>query len=252
MAGATHILIVEDEEHLGVGIKYNLEQEGYRATLVSDGPTALKLVEQSADSIDLMVLDLMLPGMSGYQVCETVRDWGISFPVLMLSARTLPEDRTRGFDVGANQYLSKPFDLDELLARVKNLLTLAQPNKNPRKPRPEPVKIADFGSTTVNFETHEVHVDGKLVRMTPRELRLLNYFIENGGRVISRQELLTEVWELTGDLQTRAVDQAIVRVRKTIEVDPANPRHVVTIRDAGYRFVMHPSDDESATDDPML
>ena len=243
MAGATHILIVEDEEHLGVGIKYNLEQEGYRATLVADGPTALKLVEQKAESIDLIVLDLMLPGMSGYQVCETVRDWGLSMPVLMLSARTLSEDRTRGFDVGANQYLSKPFDLDELLSRVRNLLNMAQPSKSPRKPKPEPVQSASFGSTEVNFVTHEVHVDGKSVRMTPKELRLLNYFIENEGRVINRQELLTEVWELTGDLQTRAVDQAIVRVRRTIESDPANPRHLITIRDAGYRFVMNPSDE---------
>lgn len=117
-----HILVVEDENHLGVGIKYNLEAENYRVTLVEDGPTALRLLDSGGDSIDLMVLDLMLPGMSGYSVCETVRESGRQLPILMLSARTLAEDRTRGFDVGANQYMSKPFELDELLSRIKNLL----------------------------------------------------------------------------------------------------------------------------------
>ncbi|QDV13989.1 Alkaline phosphatase synthesis transcriptional regulatory protein SphR [Rosistilla oblonga] len=242
MKGSTHILIVEDEEHLGVGIKYNLEQEGYRVTLCADGPTALKLIEQMPESIDLMVLDLMLPGMSGYTVCETVRDWGLTLPILMLSARTLAEDRTRGFDVGANQYLAKPFDLDELLSRVKNLLQLSRPNRTPRKPKPEPVKEVRFATTFVNFETFEVEVDDKPARMTPKELRLLKYFVENEGRVISRQELLTEVWELPGQLQTRAVDQFIVRLRKVFEVDPSNPRHLLTIRDAGYRFVKEPAD----------
>ena len=117
-----HILLVEDEKHLGVGIKYNLEAENYRVTLVEDGPNALRLLKSNGDSIDLLVLDLMLPGMSGYAVCETIRDAGMTLPVLMLSARTLAEDRTRGFDVGANQYMSKPFELDELLSRIKNLL----------------------------------------------------------------------------------------------------------------------------------
>jgi DNA-binding response OmpR family regulator len=119
-----HILVVEDEKHLGVGIKYNLEAEGYRVTLVEDGPTALRLFGQSGQGIDLIILDLMLPGMSGYAVCEAVRGLGSRVPVLMLSARTLAEDRTRGFNVGANQYMSKPFELDELLSRVKNLMLL--------------------------------------------------------------------------------------------------------------------------------
>ncbi|MEZ6090379.1 MAG: response regulator transcription factor [Pirellulaceae bacterium] len=247
MIGSTHIMLVEDEEHLGVGIKYNLEQEGYRVTLCADGPTALKLVEQKPDSIDLIILDLMLPGMSGYSVCETVRDWGLTIPILMLSARTLAEDRTRGFDVGANQYLAKPFDLDELFSRVKNLLNANRPNREPRKPKPAPVKEVCFGTTRVNFETFEVEVADKSIRMTPKELRLLKYFVENAGRVISRQELLSEVWELPGQLQTRAVDQFIVRLRKVFEDDPSNPRHLLTIRDAGYRFIKDPTD---ADDDP--
>jgi two-component system OmpR family response regulator len=136
----SHILVVEDEKHLGVGIKYNLEAEGYRVTLVEDGPTALRLFGQSGQGIDLMILDLMLPGMSGYAVCEAIRALGSRIPILMLSARTLAEDRTRGFNVGANQYMSKPFELDELLSRVKNLmqLTAAPPAWKWRIGRPNP------------------------------------------------------------------------------------------------------------------
>ena len=117
-----HVLIVEDEKHLAMGVKYNLEAEGYRVTWVEDGPTAVRLIEADHYAFDMMILDLMLPGMSGYAVCQTLRDQGIFLPILILSARSLPEDRARGFDCGANQYLNKPFDLDELLARVKNLL----------------------------------------------------------------------------------------------------------------------------------
>jgi two-component system OmpR family response regulator len=237
-----HILVVEDEKHLGVGIKYNLEAEDYRVTLVEDGATALKLIDSAADSIDLIVLDLMLPGMSGYTVCETIRDAGMTVPVLMLSARTLAEDRTRGFDVGANQYMSKPFDLDELLSRIKNLLQARgrQPAAGTTKRIRESVAEIEFGNVKANFETHEVSVAGRPVRMTPKELKLLKYFVEHPGRVISRAELLSEVWDLSGNLQTRAVDQFIARLRKIIEPDSAAPQHLLTIRDAGYRFVLEP------------
>ena len=238
-----HILVVEDEQHLGVGIKYNLEAEDYRVTLVEDGPTALRLVDSSAESIDLIILDLMLPGMSGYTVCATIRDSGNNVPILMLSARTLAEDRTRGFDVGANQYMSKPFELDELISRVKNLLQTSGhggESPSPRRVREHVIEF-EFGKVKVNFETHEVRVDSEAVRMTPKELRLLKYFVENPERVISRTELLAEVWEISGNLQTRAVDQFIARLRKNIEPDPAAPVHLLTVRDAGYRFVPDPA-----------
>lgn len=249
-----HILVVEDEKHLGVGIKYNLEADGYRVTLVEDGPTALRIIGQCHDSVDLVVLDLMLPGMSGYAVCEAIRALGLRIPVMMLSARTLAEDRTRGFDVGANQYMSKPFDLDELLSRVKNLLTLSRdpgplpPTKpNGRGRAAQPLLRAEFGRVQVNFETHDVLVDAVPVKMTPKELKLLRYFLENPDRVISRQELLSQVWEMNGNLQTRAVDQFIARLRKIIEGDPANPRHLLTIRDAGYRFLVQPDSHDDAS-----
>ena len=241
-----HILVVEDEKHLGVGIKYNLEAEGYRVTLVEDGPMALRVVDGASDAIDLMVLDLMLPGMSGYTVCETIRESGMEIPVLMLSARTLAEDRTRGFDAGANQYMSKPFELDELLSRIKNLLQVkdrsgkASARASVTKPIANQVIEIGFGNVKANFETHQVEVDDEAVRMTPKELKLLRYFVEHEGRVISRDELLREVWEMSGNLQTRAVDQFIARLRKIIEPDSTNPIHLLTIRDAGYRFVLEP------------
>lgn len=246
---SSHILVVEDEKHLGVGIKYNLGAEGYRVTLVEDGVTALRLLASDPEGFHLVVLDLMLPGMSGYTVCETIRDRGLNIPVLMLSARTLAEDRTRGFDAGANQYLSKPFDLDELLSRVKNLLQnqSAAGKTRPTAKAAEPVDEVSFGNVWVNFPAHEVTVEGKRVRMTSKELRLLRYLVENKNRVISRSELLAEVWQIRGNLQTRAVDNFIARLRKIIEDEPANPRHLITVRDAGYRFCLSPPNDGSVT-----
>ncbi|MEM9826311.1 MAG: response regulator transcription factor [Planctomycetota bacterium] len=246
----TQILIVEDEKHIGVGIKYNLEAEGYRVTLVEDGTTALRLINNDPECFDLILLDLMLPGMSGYSVCETIRDSGLDMPILMLSARTLAEDRTRGFDVGANQYLSKPFDLEELLSRVKNLLQNhgggnGHAPLRSEKPSTTPVSKIEFGVLRVDFDSHEVFKDDRAVRLPAKELKLLRYFVENENRVISRKELLAEVWEMTGNLQTRAVDQRVARLRKTIEVDSAHPQHLLTIRDAGYRFVRVPADEAS-------
>ncbi len=235
-----HILVVEDEQHLGTGIKYNLEAEGYRVTLVTDGHTAVKLFEADHYAFDLILLDLMLPGMSGYKICETIRETESNVPILILSARSLSEDRTRGFDLGANQYLTKPFDLDELLSRVKNLLRLKTQTNIPEEKKPTTQKkviVLEFGESFVNFETYEVCVAGKDVKLTHKELLLLRYFAENEGRVISRQELLSEVWEMNGDMQTRSVDQFMLRLRKTFEKDPASPQHFLTIRDAGYRFI---------------
>lgn len=232
-----HIVIVEDEEHLAVGIKYNLEAEGYRVTCFRDGATALAAVENAPDTVDLLILDLMLPGMNGYVVCETLRMRGWDRPVLILSARTLSDDRKRGFDVGANQYLSKPFELDELISRVRNLLT----HYRPRPLDPRPILHFSFAKATVDFETFEVVSNGTAIRMTQLEMKLLQYFIQNEGRVIPRQELLENVWGMHGQIQTRAPDQFIRRLRKAFEEDPASPRHFLTIRDAGYRFIAHPS-----------
>ena len=184
----------------------------------------------------------MLPGMSGYAVCEEIREQGILLPILILSARSLAEDRTRGFDCGANQYLTKPFDLDELFSRVKNLLRLhPKQMQAPIKPVVSKAVDVEFGRAKINFERYEVFVDDKEQKMTHKELQLLRYFLENEGRVISRQELLAEVWDMSGEMQTRSVDQFMLRLRKIFELDPAKPKHFLTVRDAGYRFVAEPA-----------
>ena len=233
MSTQSHILVVEDEEHLAIGIKFNLEAEGYLVTTLNEGAAGLQVIQDSETAVDLVILDIMLPGMSGYTICRMVREAGYDTPILLLSARTLPEDRARGFDVGANQYLTKPFDLDELLSRTKNLLKL------PYRSAPPPVSLqqAQFGHTEVNFETYEATVDGLQVRLTKQEIKLLKYFVENEGRVIPRSELLEKIWGLPGHINTRAPDQFIRRLRKTFEPDPAQPKYFLTIRDAGYRFV---------------
>jgi DNA-binding response OmpR family regulator len=232
-----HILVVEDEEHLATGIKYNLAAEGYRVTTVGDGRAAMKLLTESRADIDLVVLDLMLPGMSGYAVCEALRDFDRELPVLILSARTLAEDRTRGFDVGANQYMTKPFDLDEFLSRIRNLLTFHRRRIEDLAQRPGGTAAYEFAAAKINFETFKVTVGEEPVRMTQLVMSLLRYFIENESRVIPRSELLEKVWGMPGTINTRAPDQFIRRLRKLFEPDPAQPRHFLTIRDAGYRFV---------------
>ncbi len=237
-----HIIVVEDEEHLAKGIKYNLRAEGYQVTTFGDGPAALRFIEARPDDVDLVVLDLMLPGMSGYSVCEAIRAERDT-PVLILSARTLAEDRARGFDVGASQYLTKPFDLEEFLSRVRNLLKWGVRDSKGRRPAGRPPLHAAFGNAEINFDTFQVSVGGQPVRMTQLEMKLLRYFIEHEGRVIPRQELLEQVWGMSGNVQTRAPDQFMRRLRKNFEPDPANPRHFLTIRDAGYRFVGEPEDE---------
>jgi two-component system OmpR family response regulator len=237
-----HILVVEDEEHLATGIKYNLVAEGYRVTTAGDGPTALRIMKDNPDSVDLVILDLMLPGMSGYAVCEALRAFDMDTPVLILTARTLTEDRTRGFDVGANQYLTKPFDLDEFLSRVKNLLMFHSRRELRQRRQAGKIVAFEFADARVNFDTFEATVHDEPVRLTQLEMTLLRYFIENEGRVIPRRELLENVWGMPGTLNTRAPDQFIRRLRKTFEPDPAQPRHFLTIRDAGYRFVARPDD----------
>lgn len=236
-----HILVVEDEEHLAAGIKFNLVAEGYSVTTVGDGPSALEILRERPGEIKLVILDLMLPGMSGYAVCESLRAFDMDTPVLILTARTLTEDRTRGFVAGANQYLTKPFDLDEFLSRVKNLLCF-HGGQEQRQNQPSDHSQYEFAEARVNFDTFEATVSGEPVRLTQLEMTLLRYFVENEGRVIPRGELLKNVWGMPGTINTRAPDQFIRRLRKTFEPDPAQPRHFLTIRDAGYRFVAEPEE----------
>ncbi|MDX1964108.1 MAG: response regulator transcription factor [Pirellulales bacterium] len=244
-----HILIVEDDPHIARALKLNLEAEGYDASISADGQTALALLGESSTTIDLVILDLMLPGLSGYAVCESLRNRQCEIPIVILSARTLTEDRVRGFDSGADVYLHKPFDLEELLSVVRNLLNRRSRGRidAEQKTTGKGATYA-FGDASVNFDTYEVTVHGKLVRLTTLEIKLLRYFIEHEGMVVSRSELLEEVWGLAHTPTTRTVDNFILNLRKTFEQDPANPRHFLSIRGTGYRFVARPQTDPPTGD----
>lgn len=232
-----HILIVEDERHIGIGLKYNCEAEGYTATLVEDGPTALRLLQADPSRIDLIILDLMLPGMSGYQVLETLRKADLQMPVMILSARTLAEDRTRGFDLGADQYLMKPFELPELLSRIRNLL---QRRGHLQKAEAQD-DIYQFQGHVINFTRHEVTKNGETKSLTALEFELLRYFVRNEGAVVTRAQLLDKVWGLDSSPTTRTVDNFILRLRRYFEQDATRPQHFLSIRGVGYRFVKEPT-----------
>jgi two-component system OmpR family response regulator len=233
---------------LAIGIKYNLEAEGYLVTTVDDGPAALQFYADHPQAVDLMILDLMLPGMSGYAVCETLRQQGSDIPILMLSARTLTEDRIRGFNAGTDVYVQKPFDLDELLSIVRNLLARRRREASPADPalaaggsetKPSGGEEFQFdgGRVVVNFDTYQVKVAGSTVRLTALEMKLLRYFIEHEGSVVTRAELLENVWGMSHSPTTRTVDNFIVNLRKYFEIDPALPQHFLSVRGTGYRFV---------------
>lgn len=240
-----HILVVEDEEHIGFGLKFNLEAEGYQVTLVANGMDALKTLEEGEPEIDLVILDLMLPGMSGYEVCQKLRERGNRMPVLMLSARTLSEDLARGFDTGANQYMVKPFELPELISRIKNLLSSGI-SYVPQIASQSKLVEYQFGDANINFQTYEVRVKEKPVRLTQLQIKALKYFVEHEGEVISRSQLLQDVWGVPGHISTRAPDQIMRQLRKFFEKNPAQPKHFLTIRDAGYRFLKFPHSQDGA------
>ena len=249
-----HILVVEDEEHLAIGIKYNLEAEGFTVTTAGNGQSALVAVAATDTPVDLVVLDLMLPGMSGYAVCEAIRKQGSDMPVVMLTARTLVEDRIRGFDAGTDVYLQKPFDLDELLSIVRNLLARrsrhgrTRPTAIDRPTAAERALPVDdeaalaagvyrFGNAEVNFDTWEARSGEKPVRLTNLEMKLLRYLVEHEGTVSSRSDLLKRVWGMARAPATRTVDTFMLNLRKYFEIDPARPVHFLSVRGMGYRFV---------------
>jgi two-component system OmpR family response regulator len=235
------ILIVEDERHIGVPLKFNCEAEGYEATLVEDGPSAIRQFESSPEAFDLVILDLMLPLMSGYAVLEKLRASQVYVPVLILTARTLSEDRIRGFDSGADQYMTKPFELPELLARVRGLLSRhAQVRGTASAARPVG-DTYEFNGATIDFARHEVSVRGDPRSLTSLEIKLVKYFVENEGVVLTRNQLLDNVWGMDSSPTTRTVDNFIARLRQHFETDPANPRHFLSVRGVGYRFVASPA-----------
>ena len=242
------ILIVEDEQHLAEGLRFNLEAEGYQVQAVETGEAALQLLIPPAPDVtrpafDLVVLDVMLPVKDGFTVVSEMRGAGQFVPTLMLTARGRPEDVLEGFAAGADDYLPKPFELSILIARIRSLLRRKQWLRSTAPTAGVPQAAKDsfaFGEKSVHFDLLEVHAGSKVYPLTLMEASILRFLIDHEGRAVSRKSMLQEVWGLREDTDTRAIDNFIVRLRRYIEDDPAHPRHLVTVRGIGYRFVASP------------
>ncbi len=240
----SRILIVEDEAHIANGLQFNLEAEGHSAQVVGDGESALDLLLHQNIEFDAVVLDIMLPGKNGFEVAAELRSSKNFVPVLMLTARGRPEDVLKGFASGADDYLPKPFELAILLARLQGLLRRREWAQTPAsQAQGQTVSLDDvfrFDGKSVDFTRLELHVNGNTIQLTLMEAELLRYLIRNNGKPVSRKAILEQVWGLHEDTDTRAIDNFVVRLRRYIEEDPGKPRHLLTVRSVGYRFVAEP------------
>ncbi len=226
----TSILLVEDEENLAHGLEYNLTEEGYKVSLARDGREALKLFDEN--EFDLIVLDIMLPYFNGFEIAKHIREKHPQMPILMLTARTQVEDRVKGLELGADDYLTKPFHLKELLLRIKGMLK--------RKSWYQKIVIENpiyrFDKNEINFENFKCTSGKKEFQLTSYEAMIMKYLIENKDKVVTRKELLENVWNMNPDIETRTVDNFIARLRKHFEDDPSEPKYIVSVRSAGYMF----------------
>jgi DNA-binding response OmpR family regulator len=256
------ILVVEDEQHLAEGLRFNLEAEGYGVEVVETGEAALDLllgqprpldaaepVVASELTFDIVVLDVMLPGKSGFTVVSEMRQAGQFIPTLILTARGHSDDVLQGFAAGADDYLTKPFDLTILIARIQGLLRRREwlrrahpeiPSVPARERNEERSDVFTFGDKAVFFDLLELRVRDQIFPLTLMEMNVLRYLIRYEGKPVSRKTMLEEVWGLHEDTDTRAIDNFIVRLRRYIEDDPTKPRHLLTVRGVGYRFIANP------------
>jgi DNA-binding response OmpR family regulator len=243
------IVLVEDEEHLAQGLLYNLQAEGYRTRHEADGDAALAYLlaprTDPSENIAAIVLDCMLPGADGFTIVRALREAQRYTPVLMLTARSRPEDVLEGIEAGADDYLAKPFDLNILLVRLKSLLrrTAWQTAATPETPPPPLTDQSDeysFNHRTIRFDALELIAPNRITHLTLMEADLLRHFTEREGQIVSRKQILEEVWRVHEDTDTRAIDNFVVRLRRYIEDDPSDPRHLVTVRGVGYRFLANP------------
>lgn len=244
------VLVVEDEAHLAQGLRFNLEAEGYSAEVVGDGEAATDRLLEKKEGFDAVVLDIMLPGKDGFSVVSELRAARNYVPVLMLTARGRPEDVLKGFAAGADDYLAKPFDLSILLARLQGLLRRSrwmrrEQAAEPTETRTDANGIGDFGTfsfggKTIDFGALELRSGESTIHLTLMESELLRHLVRNDGKIVSRKQILEEVWGLHEDTDTRAIDNFVVRLRRYIEDDPGKPRHLLTVRGVGYRFLAIP------------
>jgi DNA-binding response OmpR family regulator len=238
------IILVEDEEHLAQGLLFNLEAEGYRTQHFADGAEALAFLLATKEDIGAILLDVMLPGKDGFTIVRALREHALYFPVLMLTARSHPQDVLEGLNAGADDYLPKPFDLDILLVRLKSMLRRAswQRPASAEAPPPKPsLDLYSFTGREIHFDTLElIAPPARITHLTLMEADLLRYFIEREGQIVPRKAILEEVWRLHEDTDTRAIDNFIVRLRRYIEDDPSSPQHLLTVRGVGYRFLANP------------
>jgi DNA-binding response OmpR family regulator len=249
----SRVLVVEDEAHLAQGLRFNLQAEGHAVEVAGDGEQAIERLLAKNESYDAVVLDVMLPGKSGFDVAALLREKKNYVPILMLTARGRPEDVLRGFASGADDYLPKPFELAILMARLESLLRRsAWTRESPRRRVSDQAGAAPadeqaseyatftFAGKSIDFDELELRTLGNTIHLTMMEAQFLRYLIRNEGRVVSRKSILEEVWGLHEDTDTRAIDNFIVRLRRYIEEDPSQPRHLQTVRGVGYRFVAEP------------
>jgi DNA-binding response OmpR family regulator len=234
----SRVLVVEDEAHLAEGLVFNLENAGYEVRLARSLPDAIEAFER--ESFDLVVLDRMLPGGDGLDVARAVRRAKNYTPILVLTARNQPEDRVAGLDAGADDYVTKPFELDELLARVRGMLRRQAWTRAGRSHNGEAKRLAtlEFGGSRIDFGTLKAHTfAGEEVELSPKEAAIMRLFAEREGEVVTRKLLLEEVWGETAAVETRTTDNFILRLRKYFEPEPSAPRYILSVRGAGYRFV---------------
>jgi DNA-binding response OmpR family regulator len=247
----SRVLIVEDEAHLAEGLRFNLEAEGHSVQVAGDGETALDILLLASDKFDAVVLDVMLPGISGFAVASALRKAKNYVPILMLTARGRAEDVLAGFAAGADDYLPKPFELPIFLARLLGLLrrnawltgsdrsasSKATQKSGAKSPAGANQEVFSFRGRTIDFDALELRTEDATIQLTLMEAKLLRHLIRNSGRNVSRKSILEDVWGLHEDTDTRAIDNFMVRLRRYIEEDPSKPQHLLTVRGVGYRFV---------------
>jgi len=225
-----HILIVEDEEHLAEALAHNLQFEGYSTTVANDGEEGLKLAQSIHP--DLIILDIMMPKLDGLEVCRRLRAGGTRTPILFLTAKSSDADRLLGLKVGADDYVAKPFLLEELILRIHGIFR----RQNWYSVAPDEQEIFSFDGNEVNFRTYEATTGERTIRLTEKECMLMKLLVERRNQVVSREEILERVWGYRFSTSSRTIDNFIVRLRRYFESDPKDPRFIHSVRGVGYRF----------------